>query len=429
MSSLTKISAADAKLRSDKGAILFIVAASLVVLLGFMGLAIDLGHAYNNKSQLQNMADACALAGGEALNGTPEGIDLATSRARDQLGRLANKTEFNNQGVTIPEANIGFSSSLNGPWNDRATARTAPTTVKYVRVIVPPQDSEVFFARVIPVIPAVLSFGAEAVAGKLPQDEICSGLDPFSPVARDLTNANGHWGFEVGQVYALRNDPNGEGAPTADGTPGGGQTDGTCQGTPGTGHLGQCQACNSAPGQGGEGQVEPDQVCDSLGAYYGGQTGNFGLSDPSNGGPSTRCYKDVIINGSRSNCVRIGAGTLPTDPGNGGRPVEAALQERYCQDSVQDRNITKAQYDILKQTNPGPNRRVLRVSFNDGVPNGHSTYNVMGFGCFFMPKCPNVHPNSSAICLVYIGRCDGDGNEDPVGNGNGASITRLVLFK
>ncbi len=61
MSSLTKMQPADAKLRSEKGAILFIVAACLVVLLGFMGLAIDFGHAYNNKSQLQNMADACAL--------------------------------------------------------------------------------------------------------------------------------------------------------------------------------------------------------------------------------------------------------------------------------------------------------------------------------------------------------------------------------
>ena len=57
--------------RSERGAILFIVAACLVVLLGFMGLAIDLGHAYNNKSLLQNIADACALAGGSALNGEP----------------------------------------------------------------------------------------------------------------------------------------------------------------------------------------------------------------------------------------------------------------------------------------------------------------------------------------------------------------------
>src|SRR4026209_2398546 len=112
MSSLTKIDAADVKHRSEKGAILFIVAACLVVLLGFMGLAIDLGHAHNNKSQLQNMADACALAGATALNGTFDGIQLATDRARDLNANLNNRTEFNNQTVTLAEADVSFCDTL-----------------------------------------------------------------------------------------------------------------------------------------------------------------------------------------------------------------------------------------------------------------------------------------------------------------------------
>src|SRR5688572_23642298 len=106
MSLSTKTSAADAKLRSERGAILFIVAACLVVLLGFMGLAIDLAHAYNNKSQLQNIADACALAGGSALNGDPTGIALAETRARDAANQLNNRTEFNNLQVTVPASAV-----------------------------------------------------------------------------------------------------------------------------------------------------------------------------------------------------------------------------------------------------------------------------------------------------------------------------------
>ena len=62
------------RVRQERGAIIIFVALGLVVLIGMMGLAIDLGHAYVNKSQLQNIADACALAGASALNGTAAGI-------------------------------------------------------------------------------------------------------------------------------------------------------------------------------------------------------------------------------------------------------------------------------------------------------------------------------------------------------------------
>ena len=93
---------------SEKGSILFIVAVCLVVLIGFMGLAIDLGHAYNNKTHLQNMADSCALAGGSALDGTSAGIQLATDRARDSLSRLANKTEFDMIFILLVESDNSF---------------------------------------------------------------------------------------------------------------------------------------------------------------------------------------------------------------------------------------------------------------------------------------------------------------------------------
>ena len=61
------------RVRQERGAIIIFVALGLVVLIGMMGLAVDLGHAYVNKSQLQNIADACALAGASALNGTAGG--------------------------------------------------------------------------------------------------------------------------------------------------------------------------------------------------------------------------------------------------------------------------------------------------------------------------------------------------------------------
>ena len=45
----------------QKGVILYLVAASLVVLIGFIGLAIDLGHAYNNKGHLHLLSQTESL--------------------------------------------------------------------------------------------------------------------------------------------------------------------------------------------------------------------------------------------------------------------------------------------------------------------------------------------------------------------------------
>ena len=48
--------------RNQRGAVAIIVGLTLAVLIGFAGLALDLGRLYVNKSELQNAADSCALA-------------------------------------------------------------------------------------------------------------------------------------------------------------------------------------------------------------------------------------------------------------------------------------------------------------------------------------------------------------------------------
>src|SRR6185436_14104369 len=50
----------------------------------------------------------------------------------------------------IPAGNISFAADLAGPWT---LTRNDSATIKYVRVIVPPQNTEVVFAKVIPGIP------------------------------------------------------------------------------------------------------------------------------------------------------------------------------------------------------------------------------------------------------------------------------------
>ena len=85
-------------LADQDGAIAIVIALMLPVLLGFAGLAVDMGHSYAVKSQLKNAADAGALRGARALvpyTGSPETPNwaLALSKAPEavKLNRADNK--------------------------------------------------------------------------------------------------------------------------------------------------------------------------------------------------------------------------------------------------------------------------------------------------------------------------------------------------
>ena len=48
--------------REQRGAVMILFSLTIVVLIGFAGLAIDLGRAFVIKTELQNAMDACALS-------------------------------------------------------------------------------------------------------------------------------------------------------------------------------------------------------------------------------------------------------------------------------------------------------------------------------------------------------------------------------
>jgi hypothetical protein len=350
------------------------------------------------------MADACALAGASALNGTPEGIQEAADRARDSLSRLSNKKEFNTTTVALAESDVSFSSTLNGTYLNKGAAQGVANTIRYVKIAIPSQPSEVVFAKLIPGIPSFVNVNAEAVAGQLPQPKTCNGLGPFSPSRRDIpphtpggAGNDPNFGFTVGLYYTLREPGTGGGQQTAD-------------------------------------------VCADRG--INGQTGNFGLADPDGCGTNTPCYRETIVNGSTGNCVELG-NDLPTVTGNKGMNVQQGLQDRFAQDCVQggagnnDAPLPFADYVAatkLLEASPSPPtdcglwRRVIPVAVNDGViPTGQGTYNVVGMACFYMPFPSAAQPPSSNICLQFVGSCDESGR--PTGLGGAPSITRIVLFR
>ena len=70
------------RLSADEGgAVLVWVSAMIFVIFAFVGLAIDGARLYNLNSNLQEIADAAALAGAKELNGAEDALERATSAA------------------------------------------------------------------------------------------------------------------------------------------------------------------------------------------------------------------------------------------------------------------------------------------------------------------------------------------------------------
>ena len=137
------------------------------------GLAVDVGHFYLVKSELQNAADAAALAGASALNSGTTGIAEATKRATAAM----NSYEFNSKGVTVPPANVTFAVNLGGPYVDAGTAAGAGVVqkVRFVRVETPSVPVQVFFAAAV--LGGSKNLRAEATAGmSVPLTSVCDFL-------------------------------------------------------------------------------------------------------------------------------------------------------------------------------------------------------------------------------------------------------------
>ena len=100
--------------QQPRGAVIVMVAVLLVVLLGCVALAVDIGYLYVARAELQRTADAAALAGVQALgrdSDSPFGEYLYAEDIYDQAESYAYSNNVANQGVTLNRYNditIGY---------------------------------------------------------------------------------------------------------------------------------------------------------------------------------------------------------------------------------------------------------------------------------------------------------------------------------
>jgi hypothetical protein len=134
---------------------MIMVAFSIVVLIGFIGLVVDLAHLMITKTELQNAADACALAAARELTGDAN----ALVRAENAGIAVGTRNNVNLQGAAaavLPD-DITFSPTLSP--NSSYLSRLAgadPVTAKYAMCTLPQSGIAMWFME-------VMGFGAQTV--------------------------------------------------------------------------------------------------------------------------------------------------------------------------------------------------------------------------------------------------------------------------
>ena len=206
----------------ERGAVLPLTAICMLVLILALGLCADISHFYAVQTELQNAADASALAGASALNNSANGITLARATAVVQM----NNYEFNHNSVNFTESNLYFATNFNSLQTflysnstcaDIAAAATPadveragetkldPELVAFVGVCMPaPATTTIFFSMTAITSPVLIR--GRAIAGNSPPlTGICDQLAPM--VLLDDVNVPNATEYPDGAVLTLRNAP------------------------------------------------------------------------------------------------------------------------------------------------------------------------------------------------------------------------------
>jgi hypothetical protein len=154
--------------RRDRGTVIVFLAFFLVVLLGFLGLAVDVSKLMATRAQLQRAADAAALAGASAIDQETGAIDPDTAIVRAQQTAALNHAFVDEpEPVLLDPADVTFPTSSRVRVTARREIGAGGSIVTYV-------------ARVLGV--GGIELRADATAEADLSSRPCDGLVPMGPV-------------------------------------------------------------------------------------------------------------------------------------------------------------------------------------------------------------------------------------------------------
>ena len=192
----------------QRGVVAVWMGLTLALLIGFAGLAIDLGRFFVVKGELQNAMDACALAAASQLRpgqNNANALNRAVAYGRvfttggvsenplqGNIDAIRNRVNFQGQVVNVQPENITFATQLEGPFLSQAASN--PDTAAFVQCSLAMTDLPIFFIRVLQPWMVAQTVSARAVATLAPSASACA--IPVG-VCRQSTGAN--FGITVGQ--------------------------------------------------------------------------------------------------------------------------------------------------------------------------------------------------------------------------------------
>src|SRR4030095_4950963 len=342
--------------KNERGSVLAYTVLSVLFLFFAVGLGVDLSHLYLAKAELQNTADAAALAGASSLtNPNPDRIATAVDRALLVMNQ--NKYNFNKKNyvdflsLADQRALVRFAFNLSefdtGDGLSEAEATADPGDIRFVRVITPTVPVNIFFS--IPLLGLTREMNARAVSGLSVPGNVSVCISPLAavqcpPGSAGCTLPSDFWGTCPLAGGRGAHDPQPVPPPPCDPS---------------------VQTC-SGPDPDGDG------FCDPKKEFCKGCTYTI-RSDPSNG-PAPGNYQILACAGNGGNVVRQSLAAynncqcglrsvgdevpLPTQPGDVSGPVEDGLNVRfdlyganlrYSADVPPDSNIAAG----IRSGNPG----------------------------------------------------------------------------
>lgn len=162
----------------ERGAYAVAFVLTVVLLMGFIGLALDAGRLFVAKTELQNAADACALSAAAALTGANDD-QLDQAEAWGKLAGGRNLVGMQDKAVPANDITVSFSTSLDGQYLPRMSVDAGNVlSMRYVRCTMRERDIETVLIQVINLLPGnaigLQEAAATAVASNRPSVSNCA---------------------------------------------------------------------------------------------------------------------------------------------------------------------------------------------------------------------------------------------------------------
>lgn len=203
--------------RQQRGAVMILFGLTMVVLIGFAGLAIDLGRFFVIKTELQNAMDACALSAASQLRpGLNTAADLTRAVAYGRVfttggttgtevfkNSIRNKANFQSTTVNLADSDVTFAKTetFNAP--TYAPASTVDKDYRYARCELPLGNLPIYFMRVLNLLGATFTTQTvSAMAVAKGGAQLCN-IVPAGICQRSGSSSSPPHGLNVGEWISI----------------------------------------------------------------------------------------------------------------------------------------------------------------------------------------------------------------------------------